>query len=144
MKLELEHVALSVSDLERSLEFYCGLLGFEVIRRIEAAPGEKLGTITSMPGCRAHIVHLMSGDFMLELFQYVAPEGKAIPTGRNQADLGYNHIGFKSVDIHGDYQELMDRGVHFLSEPVEFRPGAWVVYFHGPDGEVCELRCIVP
>jgi len=23
---------------------------------------------------------------------------------------------------------------------VEFRPGVWIVYFHGPDGEVCELR----
>ncbi|MCF6284884.1 MAG: VOC family protein [Candidatus Hydrogenedentes bacterium] len=143
MNLKLEHVALSVSDMERSLGFYCGVLGFEIIRRIEAAPGEKLGTITAMPGCRAHIVHLMSGDFMFELFQYVEPEGNAISRDRNQADLGYNHIGFRSIDIHADYQQLKDRGVDFLSEPVEFRPGAWVVYFHGPDGEVCELRCIL-
>ena len=30
--------------------------------------------------------------------------------------------------------------LRFLSDPVEFRPGVWVVYFLGPDGEVVELR----
>ena len=39
-------------------------------------------------------------------------------------------------------KKYLDRGVRveFISEPVEFRPGVWIVYFCGPDGEVCELR----
>jgi catechol 2,3-dioxygenase len=32
-KTKIGHVHLKVSDLERSLEFYCGLLGFELITR---------------------------------------------------------------------------------------------------------------
>jgi catechol 2,3-dioxygenase-like lactoylglutathione lyase family enzyme len=141
MKLQIEHVALSVSDMQRSLDFYCGILGFEVMRTINSDSGSDLGTITRMPNCRAQIVHLKSGDFMLELFEYAEPRGKPIPESRRQADHGLNHIGLHSTDVQRDYRELKERGIHFLSAPVEFRPGVWVVYFNGPDGEVCELRC---
>ena len=50
------------------------------------------------------------------------------------------HIGFVSTDVRADYARLKGQGVTFFGEPVEFRPGVWVVYFYGPDGEVCELR----
>lgn len=49
-------------------------------------------------------------------------------------------LGFRSDDVRADAAQLRQRGVEFLSEPIEFRPGVWVVYFRGPDGEVCELR----
>jgi catechol 2,3-dioxygenase-like lactoylglutathione lyase family enzyme len=49
-------------------------------------------------------------------------------------------VGFATADIQADYERLLQAGVSFLSAPVEFRPGAWVVYFRGPDGETGELR----
>ncbi|HUV08082.1 MAG TPA: VOC family protein, partial [Spirochaetia bacterium] len=57
-----------------------------------------------------------------------------------QADHGFIHIGFTSNDVPADYSRLKEKGVEFLSEPLEFRPKVWIVYFYGPDGEVCELR----
>jgi hypothetical protein len=39
---------------------------------------------------------------------------------------------------------LVERGVSFLGEPVEIRPGVFVAYFHGAEYEVCEMREIVP
>ena len=39
-------------------------------------------------------------------------------------------------------EELAERGVYFDSEPLEIRPGTFIVYFQGPDGEVCEMRQI--
>ncbi len=42
--------------------------------------------------------------------------------------------------LRGDYQKLLQQGVSFLSEHIEFRPDVWIVYFRGPDGEVGELR----
>ena len=53
---------------------------------------------------------------------------------------GLIHIGFSSNDVRGDYERLKKEGVTFFGDPVEFRPQVWVVYFYGPDGEVCELR----
>ena len=137
----LEHVALSVSDMEGSLAFYRDLLGMRVIRDLEPGiGGKKLGAVVGMPSCRARIVHLDLGGTMLELFQYLDPIGKPLSLAHKQADIGFMHIGFSSDDIRADYRRLEAEGIEFISEPVEFRPGIWIVYFRGPDGEVCELR----
>ncbi len=136
----LEHAALSVADLERSIAFYCDVLGLRVIRIIECGPEMRLGDVTNMPECRARIAHLESGPNMLELFEYCRPSGKKIPQDHKQADQGLIHLGFTSTDVRGDYQRLKKQGVRFFSEPIEFRPDVWIVYFYGPDNEVCELR----
>ena len=140
MIIGMEHAALSVADIDRSIAFYRDLLGMEVMRVIESGPQMRLGDIVGLPGCSARIAHLKSGGMMLELFEYVDPRGKPIPRDRIQADHGFIHAGFTSTDARADYARLLSQGVEFLGEPVEYRPGVWVVYFRGPDGEVCELR----
>ncbi len=140
MITKLDHVGLSVANLERSLEFYRDLFGMEVERILEPSPERDLGRINGMPGCKARIAHLRKGAAMLELFEYLEPRGKPVPAGQRQADLGYIHAGFSSSDVREDYARLKEKGVRFYSEPVEFRPGVWVAYFYGPDGETCELR----
>ena len=77
---------------------------------------------------------------MLELFEYGTPRGDPIPQNRKQADLGFIHMGFTTTDARADYEALKGQGVRFIGQPLEFRPGVWIVYFYGPDGEVCELR----
>ncbi|MBN1837067.1 MAG: VOC family protein [Spirochaetales bacterium] len=137
----LEHVGLSVSNLERSIAFYQDLLGLKLLRVLECGEESRLDEVVAIPGCVARIAHLESEKAMLELFEYVQPRGEPIPgSRRRQADLGHIHAGFTSDDVRGDYARLKARGVEFLSEPVEFRPGVWIVYFYGPDGEVGELR----
>ncbi len=136
----LEHVAISVSDLDRSIAFYRDMMKLEVVRIIECPPAMRLGDVAGMPGCRARIAHLQSGQIMLELFEYQEPRGQKIPEDHKQADLGLVHIGFTSTDARADYARLKKLGIEFFSEPIEFRPGVWIFYFYGPDGEVCELR----
>ena len=136
----LEHIGLSVSNLERSCNFYCTNLNCEVIRIIEANPENKLGKVVGLNGCSARIAHLKAGDSMLELFEYIVPRGKKISKNHRQADLGFIHAGFTSTNVRDDYRRMKENGVRFVSEPVEFRPNVWICYFYGPDGEVCEIR----
>lgn len=136
----LEHVALSVADLERSIAFYRDVMGLELARIIDCPPEMGLGDVAGMPGCRARIAHLQSGSAMLELFEYQDPRGKPLPSERRQADHGLIHMGFTSNDVRADFARLKEKGVTFFGDPVEFRPGVWIVYFYGPDGEACELR----
>jgi len=138
MITHLEHTALSVANLTRSIAFYRDILGFQLAHMIEPRDDGLLGTIAGLPGARARIAHLRLGDQMLELFEYIQPRGQPAP--RTQAEHGFIHIGFRTDDACGDYRRLRALGVQFLSAPVEFRPGVWVAYFCGPDGEVCELR----
>ena len=123
----MEHVALSVSDLKKSTEFYCRNFGFEVLRTIKGT--EALGKVVGMPGCKVTIVHLGKASAVLELFHYREPNGKPIPANRIQADKGISHIGFRSSDVRKDYRKLKDGGVRFFSEPVELRASMppWMV-----------------
>jgi catechol 2,3-dioxygenase-like lactoylglutathione lyase family enzyme len=143
MTLFIEHVALGVTEMERSLLFYRDTLGLRVVRDMEVGPGGALERITGLKNCRARIVHIESGNSMLELFEYHHPSGHQVPHTHSQADKGFIHIGFTSADINADYARLRGKGVQFQSEPVEFRPSVWVAYFRGPDGETCELRQIL-
>ena len=136
----LEHMALSVSNIQESLAFYRDLLGFEFVRQLDCAPDSELGVVVGLPGCSAKIAHLMCGETMLELFEYADPRGMPTASGLRQADHAFVHIGLQSTDVRGDYRDLQSKGVEFISEPVEFRPGVWIVYFYGPDGEIVELR----
>ena len=136
----IEHIGLSVSNLDKSIEFYCRNLNCEVIRIIEADNNPLLRKVVGMPDCVARIAHLKSGPNMLELFEYTRPQGRKIPGDHKQADIGYIHTGFRSSDVRSDYTKLKNNGVVFISEPVEFRKDVWICYFYGPDNEVCELR----
>jgi glyoxylase I family protein len=140
MELQLEHIALSVSNLERSMAFYRDLLGLEPDCIIECSSDQKLGCVVGLAGCSARIAKLKSGNVILELFEYLNPRGRRIPPDRTQADNGLTHLGFRSNDIQADYRKLKGQEVRFYGEPIEYRPGVWNVYFYGPDGETCELR----
>jgi len=135
----LGHVALGVADMERSLAFYRDLLGMELIMELDV-DDERIGRVIGVGGAKCRIVHLKLGDGVLELFQYREPVGRDAAREVRQFDRGLTHIGFEVDDFHRHVEELKGRNVEFLGEPVEFRPGVWVVYFRGPDGEVCEFR----
>ncbi len=140
MFTQLEHVALSVKDIERSIEFYRDLCGFEVKMRLEPDPKLPQPKVVALPGAAPRIAHLYLGGFMLELFQYLTPVGRPMPKDFTQADNGLIHFALKSTDTRADYKMLADNGVEFLSEPVEYRPGVWICFFKGPDGEIVEIR----
>jgi catechol 2,3-dioxygenase-like lactoylglutathione lyase family enzyme len=140
MITRVDHAALSVADLEKSLGFYRDLLGFTVERIIESTPEKRLGDVVGLPGCSARIAHLTSGGTMLELLEYTGPRGRPIRPDETQADQGWSHACFRTTDTRADYARLKAHGVSFIGEPLEYRPGVWIVYFRGPDGEVVELR----
>lgn len=140
MITKLEHLALSVSNLDQSITFYRDVLGFELLRIIEPDPALPLGEVIALDGAKARIAHLSLGGQMLELFQYLTPTGRPLPSDASQADNGFTHVGLTSTDARADYAVLKEKGVRFYSEPVEFRPGVWLFYFYGPDGETLELR----
>jgi catechol 2,3-dioxygenase-like lactoylglutathione lyase family enzyme len=142
MFVRMDHVALSVRDMERAIAFYGNTLGFQVV--FDRVFTTEMARLIGEPEVEVRIVHLRLEGAMLELFHYRTPEGRARPEGQRQCDLGLTHIGFIVSDFDATHARLCELGVSFLGEAVEIRPGVRVAYFHGAEGEVCEMREILP
>lgn len=138
----MDHVALSVRDMERVIAFYRDVIGFEVV--FDRTFDEPMARLIGEPGAQARIVHLRLGEAVLELFDYRHPPGRPRRPDARQSDLGLTHIGFLVEDFAATLAHLRAHGVQLLGEPVEIRPGVHVAYFYGAEGEVCEAREILP
>lgn len=138
MFTRMDHVAMSVQNMERCIAFYHDLIGFEKV--FDRTFDEGIARLIATPGAQVRIVHLRLGEQVLELFDYHYPQGCPPRADRQQSDYGLIHIGFMVADFWATYRMLQARGVRFLGEAVEIRPGVMVAYFHGAEYEVCEMR----
>ena len=136
------HTSFTVLNLERSLAFYAGLLGFEILWRREI--DEKyFRDIVGFPECRVRAAHLRipGSRHVLELFEYVAPRGAPADVRTNNP--GSAHLALLVDDLAAQYSELISKGVRFRSAPVMIdagtNKGGSSVYILDPDGITVEL-----
>ena len=138
----IDHTSYTVSSLERSLEFYVGLLGFEVLWQREIT-NQYFRDIVAMPDCVVKAAHLrIPGSIQkLELFEYMTPLG--VPADVRTNNPGSSHVSLYVDDPPAAYAELKAKGVRFRSAPVAIDTGAneggYSVYMLDPDGITVEL-----
>jgi catechol 2,3-dioxygenase-like lactoylglutathione lyase family enzyme len=150
-KITMDHVAVMVSDLERSLEFYRNVLGLEVVTPEEHGGGP-VDEMTAMKDTHVREYrmrtpggvngHRRSADFgfTFDLIEWVSPKS---PTGRRPIHhLPSAHFCFGVEDVPATYERLKAAGVEVVSPPVRFSgEGEWhVLFFYDPDGNLLELN----
>ncbi len=128
MALEIQkfsHVVMQVSDLARSVDFYCGLLGLEkLFERSFTDP--RTGRTQQVVGC------LVGGSVVLEM--------GADPERPRKVDGSSSPILALSVaDIEAAHRELLAAGVTPLMPPTEMVPGLFMIFLRDPDGRTIEL-----
>ncbi|QIO21366.1 VOC family protein [Haloarcula sp. JP-L23] len=135
MDATAHHYAVTVSDLERAVEFYREVLGLEVVSRFSVG-GEAFATGVGVDGASADFAHLDAGGARVELVQYT-PEGEP----RSDGDLnqpGATHLGLEVDDLDAVYEGLPD-GVETLSEPQTTESGTRICFLRDPEGTLVEL-----
>ncbi|MCK7626533.1 VOC family protein [Streptomyces sp. RS10V-4] len=114
-----DHLVLNVADVERSLEFYTGLLGLEPVRVTEWRAGE-----VPFPSVR------VTPETIIDLFS------------RPRSESNVDHICLTVEPL--DWDEVIRSGVFAVLEgPVQrfgARGTATSVYVQDPDGNTVELR----
>jgi len=111
------HVALTVTDVERSLRWYQDLLGLQVVMQ---------GDDDTV---RFRVLAHPSG-WIMGLRQYVGKEGAAFDEFRT----GLDHLAFtvsSRDDLEACAAELAERGVEF--SPIAETPIGTVIVFRDPD-----------
>lgn len=137
------HTGLTVRSLERSVEFYRDVLGFEVAFAWNPqAP--YIAELVGYPTVDLHsaILRIPGSDVFLELLEYRDVNGTQ-PVDSGNANPGTAHIAFAVDDLDALYRDLTARGVASVSPPVTptIGPnrGGRAVYMIDPDGFRVEL-----
>jgi catechol 2,3-dioxygenase-like lactoylglutathione lyase family enzyme len=142
----VHHVGLTVSDLERSIDFYHGVLGLDfAVAPTEWFDAEHLPQAIGVPApvkLRLTMFALDDDKTVLELLEFASPasntERALIPS-----DTGACHVALYVDDIDATMADLRSKGVVFNSGPNDIDEGPldgwrWV-YFKDPDGHTLEL-----
>lgn len=144
----IDHINLVVSNLERSVRFYCDVLGFRKTHDV-FMEGDWIEAIVGLRGVKGKVafVEPPGGGVRLELLEYVAPTGEAQPENSRANTPGLRHIAFRVENIAAMAEQLRAAGVTLFSDPVRVPAGVvkfaagdkTLVYFLDPDGVILEL-----
>lgn len=147
MLLGTYHFSWTVSDLERSLSFYCGDLGLELVHRQENQ-NEYTEKLVGLPGAHLKAALLKyagspagPSGHVVELIEYVHPKGVKLDS--TPCNIGAAHLAFLTSDVHSMYERLKSKGVRFVSPPVAIvsgiNRGGYTCYMKDPDDFTLEM-----
>jgi catechol 2,3-dioxygenase-like lactoylglutathione lyase family enzyme len=124
----LDHVTLIVADLERSLAFYRGSLGFRLLGHVDFPEDIRGRTLT----------HLDTGRGLLELVSFAHDPAQPGGTPGDTHTL-LQHFALRVTDLDAVARSLLEAGVTFTRMPVTTANGVRVAFLTDPDGTLIEL-----
>ncbi len=123
--MRLLHTMLRVGNLEKSLQFYCDVLGMKLLRRKDYPGGEFTLAFVGYGDEADHTVLELTYNW-----------------GVDHYDLGnaYGHIAIGVEDIYATCDEIRAKGGQIVREPGPMKHGSTVIAFvTDPDGYKVEL-----
>ena len=139
------HGGITVSDMDRALEFYAGLLGLEIVWRGDL-PATVVGRIVGVPeasGFDVAFLRIPGSETQVELVEYKGIEKESGAGSPSRHGTGHFCVFVQSID--GLHEDLAAKGVRFRSNgPIEMttgpNTGGKSLYSLDPDGYVFEFH----
>ena len=99
MTLSFSHLGICVSNLERSVRFYCEGLGFEEVASHQV--GGEFAALMEVEGVELESRMLSRDGVTIELLGYLAPGTSGDGTRRPMNQLGLTHLSLRVGDVDG-------------------------------------------
>jgi methylmalonyl-CoA/ethylmalonyl-CoA epimerase len=116
--VQIDHVAIVVSDLEKTIDLYTRTLGFEQVYRETVAD----------QGIEA--VGLRAGASIVELLRPL-DENSPIAKYRGDAETKLHHTAYRVDDLEAELARLKDAGVRLIDErPRKGAHGNRIAFLH--------------
>ena len=123
--MRMLHTMIRVGDLERSLRFYCDVLGMKLLRRKDYESG------------RFTLAFVGYGD---EASNTVVELTHNWDTDRYDLGNAFGHLALGVDDIYGTCDELRAKGAKVVREPGPMKHGgSEIAFIEDPDGYKIEL-----
>ena len=97
MTLSFSHFGICVSDLPRSIRFYCEGLGFEPVASHQV--GTEFGTLMELDGVELESRMVSRDGITVELLGFTAPPVTGPATRRPLNQLGLTHLSLRVDDV---------------------------------------------
>jgi glyoxylase I family protein len=141
--LAADHTGITVPNLERSLAFWRGVLGFELSHTAHQT-GEMAREITGVAGAEIKLAVVKApGGHKIELLEYLAPADRKRHADRRSCDVGSVHVALIVDDLDAVLSAINVSGWKAAgkSQMLQSGPNAGkrVVYVHDPDGTTIEF-----
>src|SRR6266478_3025710 len=147
--VSVESVGMTVSDMDRAVEFYSALT-FRKVSDFEVF-GDEFEHLEGVFGSRMRIVRMQLGNEFLDLTQYLAPPGRPIPVDSRSNDLWFQHVAIVVGEMDEAFQRLRALKVKFVSTGPQTLPpsikaaaGIKAFYFRDPDEHNLEVIYFPP
>jgi glyoxylase I family protein len=138
-----DHTGITVSNLERSLDFWQNVLGFEFSHRAHQT-GEMAEQITGVKGGELKLAVVKApGGHKIELLEYLAPADRKQQVDLRPCDVGHVHVALTVDDLDAVVQKIAASGWKAAGEPQTLKKGPnagkRVIYVRDPDGTTIEF-----
>ncbi|QRG67293.1 VOC family protein [Brevibacillus choshinensis] len=118
-----EHVAMIVTEMDRSIAFYQEMFGYQVRLRGQSPIREM-----------TFLYHDNQPGFEIELIRDLTPMGDYSEQGL------VNHLAFTVDDIDEAINHYREKGIEFKTEtPNPSLDGGRTIFFYGPDRELLQF-----
>ncbi len=107
-------IGMTVADVDRSVVFYSGVLGFEKVSDVEVWGGD-YERLQGVFGLRMRVVRMQLGDESIELTEYLTPRGRPFPADSRGNDRWFQHIAIIVSDMDRAYARLRQHRVQHAS-----------------------------
>jgi lactoylglutathione lyase len=135
------HFGICVSDLDRSLRFYCEALGFERAETHEI--GQEFARLMEFEEVALTSHFIRRGETAIELLSFATPSTEGEPVRRPVNRLGLTHLSFRVEDVQAVAKRIAELGgevIEHTRTTMEFGDVALeFIYCTDPDGVRIEL-----
>jgi catechol 2,3-dioxygenase-like lactoylglutathione lyase family enzyme len=145
--VRIHHIAILVTDTERSLRLYRDLLGFQVLIDREIPDGEMftqttLDDIFKVKGSRSRMVILQSSDgTVLELQEPSTPAIERTPDEHlRYGATGISELAFAVDEIDGWFERVRAAGYETQTDYIWDYGIGRSFLFYDPDGAIVQLN----
>jgi catechol 2,3-dioxygenase-like lactoylglutathione lyase family enzyme len=146
----VDSIGMTVSDMDRSVEFYSQVLSFKKVSEVELA-GDDYEHLEGVFGLRIRVVRMRLGEEAIVLTEYLAPRGRPLPIDSRNNDRWFQHIAIIVSDMDRAYRWLRQNKVEHASSGPQRLPdwnakagGIRAFYFKDPDGHALEILWFPP
>ena len=136
-----DHTGITVANLDRSLAFWQGVLGFQLSHRAHHT-GDLASEVTGVPGAEILLAVLKGYGHKIELLEYLAPSDRKHVDLR-PCDVGSVHVALTIDNLDAVLSAIAASHWKAAGKPqtLESGPNAGkrVIYVRDPDGTTIEF-----